>query len=297
MSVTKKSLPLLLESLKILHDNRITNAGVMLFARDPGRFLMHCQMHLVAFKGVDRVNIYDKKYVRDDLLTQFNEAVAFCEKHLNERAEIRGVNRYDIYEIPIEAIREAIVNAIIHRDYSVGGTNIQVEVHADRVEISNPGGLPPGFSTAMLGKKSVRRNEVIADLFHRMDKSERMGSGISRIRKLLKTAGVKAPGFESNMFFTVTFERPEEYRSVKDTLKGSPTTPETARLHYHRHPLSQTAQALLQLIKTKPEITRAEMATELGITVDGVKYHIKRLQGLGKIRHTGPTKRGRWECL
>lgn len=83
----------------------------------------------------------------------------------------------------MEAIREALVNAIIHRDYSIAGTNLQVEIHADRVLISNPGGLPQGFSTAMLGTKSVRRNELIADLFHRMDKSERMGSGIKRIRK------------------------------------------------------------------------------------------------------------------
>ncbi|MGK5086177.1 ATP-binding protein, partial [Bdellovibrionota bacterium FG-2] len=208
LSVTKKTLPLLFESLKLTRNGRITNAGIMMFAKDPGKFLMHCQTHMAAFKGTERVNIYDKKYVRNDLLTQFNEAVAFCEKHLNERAEIRGVNRYDIYEIPMEAIREAIVNAIVHRDYSMGGTNVMVEVHADRVEISNPGGLPPGFSTAMLGKKSFRRNEVIADLFHRMDKSERMGSGIERIRRTLKSAGVKAPKFESDLFFTIVFERP-----------------------------------------------------------------------------------------
>ena len=67
---------------------------------------------MVAFKGTERVHIYDKKYIRDDLLTQFNEAILFCEKHLNERADIVGVNRHDIYEIPIEAIREALVNAI-----------------------------------------------------------------------------------------------------------------------------------------------------------------------------------------
>ncbi len=223
--VTNASVPHLLESLRLIHGSRITNAAVLMFAKNTGHFFTQCQTHLVAFKGSDRVNIYDKKYVQDDLLTQFNEAVAFCEKHLNERAEIKGLNRHDIYEIPMTAIREAIVNAIIHRDYSISGTNIQVEVHADRVEISNPGGLPTGFSTAMLGKRSVRRNEVISELFHRMEKSERMGSGIGRIRKLLKAAGIEAPLFESNMFFTITLERPEEYRSMSDS-KPSERFPE-----------------------------------------------------------------------
>ena len=125
----------------------------------------------------------------------------------------------DIYEIPIDAIREAIVNAIIHRDYTMNGTNIQIEVLADRVEVSNPGGLPDGLSCSMLGKKSIRRNELLADLFHRMDKSERIGSGIPRIASLLKAAKLKPAKFESNTFFTVTFKRPEEYRSVQ-TVPG-----------------------------------------------------------------------------
>ncbi len=298
-SVTKASLPQLLESLRLSSSGRITNACVMMFAKDPGKCVLHCQTHLAAFKGTERVNIYDKKYVRDDLLTQFNEAVAFCEKHLNERAEIRGVNRYDIFEIPMEAIREAIVNAIIHRDYSMGGTNIMVEVHADRVEISNPGGLPPGFPPSMLGKKSFRRNELIADLFHRMDKSERMGSGIERIRRTLKSAGVKAPKFESDLFFTIILKRPEEYRTVQDRLKGSQTTPklpQTTRKGTSKH-LSESALTVLNLIRANPSVTRAEMARVLGITLDGVKYHLKVLQAMRAIRRIGGRKVGRWECI
>lgn len=262
--------------------------------------MLHCQAHLAAFKGTERVNIYDKKYVRDDLLTQFNEAVAFCEKHLNERAKIRGVNRFDIYEIPMEAIREAIVNAIVHRDYSMGGTNIMVEVHADRVEISNPGGLPAGFSTAMLGKKSFRRNELIADLFHRMDKSERMGSGIERMRRTLKSAGVKLPRFESDLFFTIIFERPEEYRTVKENLKGSVTTPKLPQRATPKKTdqlISETATKLLNLLEANPTLTRSEMASALKITLDGVKYHLKNLRKMQLIKRVGGRKQGRWEKI
>jgi len=91
--------------------------------------------------------------VRDDLLSQFNEGLAFLKKHLNIRSEIRGVNREDIYEIQLEVLREALVNALMHRDYSITGTQISVEVYDDRVEIVNPGGLPiypPGSSVPRL---------------------------------------------------------------------------------------------------------------------------------------------------
>ena len=124
--------------------------------------------------------------MRDDLLTQFNEAVAFLRKHLNVRSEIRGVDREDIYEIPIEALREAVVNALIHRDYSITGTQVSVEVFDNRVEIVNPGGLPKGLSIRDLGTVSIRRNELIADLAKTMGASDRT---IDRHLKRLQEQG------------------------------------------------------------------------------------------------------------
>ena len=88
------------------------------------------------------------------------------------RSEIRGVNRYDICEIPLEALREAVVNAIIHRDYSMRGTSLMVEIHEDKVVIKNPGGLLPGVSINALTQISIRRNEIIADMFSRIDRAE-----------------------------------------------------------------------------------------------------------------------------
>ena len=134
----------------------ITNAGILFFAKDPRRLIIQAQMTLIAFKGVDRVHIYDRWDVQDDLLTQFNAAVLFLMKHLNLRSEIKGINRKDIYEIPFETLREAIANAIIHRDYSVRGTSLMVEVYDYRVEIINPG-VFPWHQKKDFGKISIRR--------------------------------------------------------------------------------------------------------------------------------------------
>ena len=84
------------------------------------------------------------------------------------------MNREDVYEIPLEVIREAVVNAIVHRDYGIRGTSLTVEIYDDRVEITNPGGLPKGLHEKDFSRIFVRRNEIIADLFYRMDKANQL---------------------------------------------------------------------------------------------------------------------------
>jgi ATP-dependent DNA helicase RecG len=166
-----------LTSLSIYRKGKINNAGALMFASKVEKYVPHAESIFASFKGTDKTNIYDRNDVRDDLLTQFSESVAFFKKHLNIRSEIRGFDRFDIYEIPLDALREAVVNSIIHRDYAMKGTSIYVRIYDDRVEIENPGGLPDGITRRDFDKSSVRRNPVIADMFHRMGKVERMGSG------------------------------------------------------------------------------------------------------------------------
>ncbi len=114
----------ILTSLSLVQKGRITNAGALMFASRVDKFIPHAESIFAAFKGTDKTNIYDRNDVKDDLLTQFNGAVAFLKKHLNIRSEIRGFDRFDIYEIPLDALREAVVNSIIHRDYAIKGTSI-----------------------------------------------------------------------------------------------------------------------------------------------------------------------------
>ncbi|TVM01751.1 ATP-binding protein [uncultured Candidatus Kuenenia sp.] len=233
-----------------------------------------------SFKGTDKTNIYDRNDVKDDLLTQFNGAVAFLKKHLNVRSEIRGFDRFDIYEIPLDALREAVVNAIVHRNYTINGTSIYVRIFDDRVEIENPGGLPDGITKRDFGKSSVRRNPIIADLFHRMGKVERMGSGIERMRELMREAGLKEPVFEMDAFFRVIF-----YRDPRYSLKaGKDITRKTTR-------------KIIEAIAKKSDITQKELAELIGITDDGIKYHITRLRKKGILKRIGPDKGGHWEIV
>ena len=142
-------------------------------------------------------------------LANIEATLKFLRQNLPLRYEITGRSRRrEILQVPEAALREAVVNAVAHRDYFERGANVMVEIFDDRVEISNPGGLVKGLTPENFGKRSVLRNPNIASLLHRSGYVEKMGTGVSRMREILKQAKLPPPEFEFNSFFTVTFRRP-----------------------------------------------------------------------------------------
>ncbi len=289
--ITKKNLKDFLESIKLYSQKSLNNAALLMFAKNIEKYIYHSQLFLVAYKGTEGVHIYDKKYVRSDLLTQYQEALLFCEKHLNVRTEFENGRRKDLFEIPLSALRETIANAIIHRDYSMSGTNIQIEVHQDRVVISNPGGLPEGMSLAKLGSKSFRRNEIIADMFSRMNLAERFGSGIKRVKALMREAGGEPPHYESDSFFTVTLMRPDNF-GTNDAISRDGSMAKSNRIT-----IKNAADKILRLLKNNPQYSQQDLAQLVNLTLDGVRYHIKNLQKQKRIKRVGSKKTGSWKVL
>ncbi|MGD9153117.1 MAG: ATP-binding protein [Gammaproteobacteria bacterium] len=285
ISVTDVDVKKVLASLNLSDGNKIKNAGVLFFDKNPRRKILQCQMFMAAFKGTERVYMYDRIDIQDDLLTQYNEAQAFLKKHLNVRTEITGFDREDIYEIPLDALREAIANAIIHRDYGVYGTNIMVEVHDDRVVISNPGRIPKGVDIkTLISGVSMRRNELIADIFARMDKAERIGFGLKRIAKIMKAANQPFPDIENNLFFKITFKRP---------FYTEPTTQMPSEVSEKR--LDETSMAILEEIKKNPNVTARELAIALNLTLRAIEKQLAKLKDDGVIERAGSRKTGYWK--
>lgn len=164
------------------------------------------------------------------------------------------------------------------------GTNISVNVFDDRVEIANPGGLPAGLTKENLGKESVRRNLIIADLFHRMHKVERVGSGIGRMREFMDQAGLKEPVFESDTFFRAIFYRNPEY-ALKSVVEKTV-----------EKDVEKTVEKILALIKESPTITQHKLQAKTGLTRRGIEWNLKKLKEEGVLRRIGPDKGGYWEA-
>ena len=287
-NITKRNLPAFLTSVGVFKEGKINNAGVLMFAAKIERLICYSEVICGAFKGTDRSYIYDRKDVRADLLTQLNAAIEFIKKQINIRSEIRGINRYDIYELPLDALREAVVNAIVHRDYSMRGTSIYVAVYDDRVEIENPGGFPSGVTKENFGKTSIRRNLILADLFHRMGKVERIGSGIRKMKRLMKEAGLKPPVFEADTFFRATFYRDPEHAMKKVGEKVGERVGEK---------VTENQRKILDEIGRNAYASAKDLSLAVGISPRKIEVNLQKLKQKKLLKRIGPDKGGYWKVI
>jgi ATP-dependent DNA helicase RecG len=288
--ISRQNLVSFLTSIGVYGDGVLNNAGVLMFADDVAKFMPYVEIICGAFKGRNKTFIYDRKDVRSDLLTQLNEAMAFIQRQLNIRSEIRGLNRFDIYELPLDAIREALVNAIIHRDYSFKGSGINVDVYDDRVEIVNPGGLPQGLDKRDFGTLSVRRNLIIADLFHRMGKVERIGSGIGRMQDIMSAAKLEPPKFEITNFFRTIFYRNPEY-----SQKGLPVTrpgKTTEKINEQNEGVNEGVNSMIEYIRKNPGKRAPHIAEALGVPLKTLERWLKKMKSENKVKYKGSSKTG-----
>ncbi|MHB1349834.1 MAG: ATP-binding protein [Desulfobulbaceae bacterium] len=189
-------------------DGRMTQAGAWLLARDIQKFNISADVACALFMGTDKVRILDRRGFNRDVYSLIDEVVAYILSKINVEYIIKHVKREERPELPEEALREAVVNALVHRDYR-STANVQVYIFKDRIEIVSPGGLPAGMTEADLGIKSIPRNPLLFSMLHRMEAVEHIGSGIKRIRGLCREYGVAEPRIEvSEHWFTMIFPRP-----------------------------------------------------------------------------------------
>ena len=188
------------------------NAGVLFFAKNVRHFFSEAYITCLLAKGTDKVHILDRKDFDGGVVADIEDALRFVERNTRTAYRIEGLRRQNIPEYPARAVREAITNAVMHRDWFFEGANVFVEIYTDRIEVSSPGGLPKGLTLADLGHRSIRRNPLISDLLHRIGFIEKAGTGIRRIRDEARELDCPEPEFEAGSFVTVTFRPNPEVR-------------------------------------------------------------------------------------
>ena len=181
------------------------NAGVLFFAKNVRRFFPQAYISCLLAKSTDKAHILDRKDFDGGIVADIENALRFVERNTRTAYRIEALQRENIPEFPTNAVREAITNAVMHRDWFMDGANVCVEIYADRIEVVSPGSMLRVLSLTDLGSKSVRRNALIADLLHRIDFIDKAGTGIRRIRNEVRSQGCPEPEFKVNGYFTATF--------------------------------------------------------------------------------------------
>lgn len=158
------SIEKILQNLELLKDGKLTNAGVLLFGRNPQKYLSNVGARAGRFKTP--IDIVDTVDVRGNLFEQLDGLMDAIKKHISMRFEIEGIERKDVWDYPLPALREAIINALIHRDYLEPG-DIQIKIYDDKIWFWNPGKLPEGLTVDMLKREhpSIPRNRLLAAVF------------------------------------------------------------------------------------------------------------------------------------
>ena len=197
----------------------LNNAGILFFASNPTTIIPQCSVTCVAYKGNSKVDIIDKKTFENDLISNIEECIAFLKRHLNVVYEIKSSRRKEKLEIPEVVLRESVVNAVAHRDYFEKGAGVMIEVFDNRLEISNPGGLPKGLKPEDFGSKTLARNPLIAALLNRAKYIEKLGTGIPRIKQFMSDAGLPDPFFHFDNFFKVVLRRYDPLTELKTDLE------------------------------------------------------------------------------
>jgi len=203
-----------IEKLEMIKDGKPTWAAILLFHKQPQRFLSQSVIHCGRFK--EETIVIDDRMIGGTIIEQIEETLEFIRKNTNVRFVMTGKPKRDqIWDYPLEALREAVINAVCHRDYTIP-SNTEVRIYDNELIVWTPGGLPFGIKVEDLYKPhpSVLRNKGIGGIFYDMGLIEQWGSGIDKMRKACVKAGIPEPKFEEGQGFRVIFRKDiytEEY--------------------------------------------------------------------------------------
>lgn len=196
-----------------------TNAGVLLFGKDPQSFTLSSEITAVRFAGQSMSDTFNRQDIIGTLPEQIKRAETFLVDHLRKSVTIGDkMRREESYEYPMEAARELLINAVAHRDYSIRGDNIRMFMFSNRMEVYSPGGLPGPMTLENLRNERFSRNPIIVQVLADMNFIEKLGYGVDRVMDLMRAKNLRAPDFHerSGGFEVVIYNALGETRELPD---------------------------------------------------------------------------------
>jgi len=251
------------------------------------------------FKGTDRAVFLDKREYAGPLYEQIDEAIRFVLRNIRLGAIIEGIQRKESYELPVEAIREMIVNAHCHRNY-LHESCVQVAIYDDRLEVTSPGGLYNGltFEEAMRGHSKLR-NRAIANVFSQIGLVEAWGTGLQRIQNAAGEYGLKVEFVELPESFRVNMYRKvspsEEKDGGENPMKFGESSVKFGESSVKEELNGTTKQVIIKLIQQNSRVSAAMMAEKLSLSTRALEKNLKALREEGILIRHGSARGGYWE--
>jgi ATP-dependent DNA helicase RecG len=182
-----------------------TNAGLLLFAQRVEARFPQAEITLVHYRGRDMADAFEREDIHDTLVEALRRAERWLMEHMRKGSRMVGLERHDWTQFPPGAVREALVNAVAHRDYSVRGEGVRVALFSDRLEVYSPGRLPGHVTVENIVAERFSRNESLVQVLADFGLIERLGYGIDRMLRQMEDAGLPPPLFrETAAGFLVT---------------------------------------------------------------------------------------------
>lgn len=231
---------------------RPTHAGLLLFGKEVEQRFPQAEITLVQYRGHDMSDEFEREDVRHTLPEAIHHAERWLMTHMRKGSRMIGLERQDWVQFPPPAVREALVNAVAHRDYSIRGEGIRIALFLDRLECYSPGRLPGHVTLENIVQERFSRNEALVQVLADWGLIERLGYGIDRMLKQMSQAGLPPPTFrETTAGFLVILQ------GQPVTLESGETTVDTSE--WVRQGLNERQIAALLYLNEHRRITNRDL--------------------------------------
>jgi len=293
----EKDVKAVLQKLGLMEGDNLKRAAILLFGKDTKRYFTSAFIQVGRFISDSEVISTDR--IEGNLFEQLENTIQILRiKYLENRFYYEGIYRKEDMIYPEEALREAVINSLIHRDYI--GPQIQMKIYPDTLHLWNVGELSKKITFAQLKRKhpSYKRNELLADVFFKAGLIESWGRGTLKIINECKAKNIPDPKFVGEFGgFSVTFTKGKIFEQVQEsgseaTQEGSEKSAEKVRRKY-----GENAEKVFEIITRDSFVKTRDIAAEVKVSQNAVEKIIRKLKKEGVLKRIGPDKGGRWEII
>ena len=287
-SVLNESKENLMEKLHLINSGYLTNAAMLLFSADPEKWLLGTYTKIGYFEN-DADLLYQDE-IHGSVLDQVDKIIELVHlKYMKAKISYAGIQRIERYFVPEDALREALLNAIIHKDYAKG-IPVQISVYEDKLYIANCGQLPENWTVESLMTKHASQpfNPHVAHVFYLAGFIESWGRGIEKIYDACRNDGVPLPEYTIHPGdIMIKFTAPED-RIIRRKKTDSVDVVDN---------VVDNVVEILSMIKENPEVTTKQISTRLAVSERQIQRIIQKLRVNQRIRRIGSDRKGYWKIM